>query len=53
MCRHLVEGSCVCLNAAEALKLDATELLKLGIVDRYYPNLLVVPIATGIQRLRR
>ena len=53
VCRHFVEGPCVCLNAAEALKLDATELLNLGLLTKYYPNRLVVPTATGILPLRR
>ena len=35
-------------NAAEALKLDASELLKLGIVDEVIPEPLVVLIETGI-----
>ena len=49
MCRYSLEGLCFASNAAEALKLDANELLKLGIVDRILNEPLGVPIVIGIK----
>ena len=34
MCCNSLEGPCLCIRRGPGLKLDANELLKLGIVDR-------------------